>query len=233
VTKPVEKSPWQTPEVGALTVSETPAPTPREIVERLRNGPLPLDSAFDRFLPDSLRGVSAEYWTPLCVAKRAAGWLQAVSARSVLDIGSGPGKFCVATAALTTGCHFTGVEQRARFVLAARELACRFELESRVTFIAGSLDEAARCEADAYYLYNPFGENLVDPSDKLDDEAELSRERYERDIARVEQLLQRAAEGHCVLTYNGFGGEMPSTYARVQVDTDLPYELCMWQKTRR
>ena len=46
----------------------------------------------------------------------------AVDVQSVVDIGSGAGKFCVA-AALGSGCRFTGLEQRPRLVAAARTLA--------------------------------------------------------------------------------------------------------------
>ena len=62
----------------------------------MRTGSCPNDQSFDRFLPEPLRLVSPEYWTPLAVVKRAVDWLEDVGIRTVVDIGSGAGKFCAA-----------------------------------------------------------------------------------------------------------------------------------------
>jgi predicted RNA methylase len=217
-------------EVRSDQLTRADAPLPGCIARALRRGQRPTDRVFDRLLPRSVRRASARYWTPLAVTQRAAEWFQQLGVRSVVDIGSGAGKFCVATA-LCVPARFTGIEQRAPLLAAACELARRFELEDRVTFVHGRLGDAPLPQADAYYLYNPFGENLFGPDGQLDGEAELSHERYLQDVARVEQLLQEAALGTCVLTYNGFGGEIPSSYREVYVDRELPNLLRLWRKT--
>jgi SAM-dependent methyltransferase len=204
----------------------------RRLALQLRDGGRASDLEFDRFLPEALRTVSAEYWTSLATAKRASEWFRAHGVSSVVDIGSGVGKFCVATAIFHEQLRATGVEQRPRFVQAARSLATRFEVQGRVSFLQGAIAEAAALTADAYYLYNPFAENLVAAHQALDAQAELSQERYARDIAAVEALFSRAPLGTHVLTYNGFGGQFPADYARVRVDESLPYELALWQRTR-
>ena len=191
--------------------------SPLQIAAALRAGICPTNDAFDRYLPDDLRFVSSQYWTPLVVAVRAARWLDELNVRTVVDIGSGAGKFCVA-GALSGNCHFTGLEQRARLVSAAAALARLFEVEDRVQFVKGALGESAAPIADAYYLYNPFGENLLGPSDHLDEDVEISDERFVRDVAAVEDLLRDAAVGTYVLTYNGFGGKVPAGYTDVRVD---------------
>ena len=58
------------------------------LAEMMRTGSCPNDRSFDRFLPEPLRLVSPEYWTPLAVAKRAADWLEDLGIRTVVDIGS-------------------------------------------------------------------------------------------------------------------------------------------------
>jgi predicted RNA methylase len=183
---------------------------------------------FDRLYPKSVRRASARYWTPLVVAMRAAEWLRPLGVRSVVDIGSGAGKFCV-TAALMLPARFTGIEQRPQLVAAARELARTFQVEDRVEFIEGRFGDLP-LEAEAYYLYNPFGENLFGPDGQLEEDVELSHERYVGDIARVERMLLDAAVGTYVLTYNGFGGEFPRSYQRVYVDRELPNVLSLWRK---
>jgi predicted RNA methylase len=204
----------------------------RRVADALRTGSCPADRAFDRFLPDELRVVSGQYWTPLLVAKRAAEWLDDLRIRTVVDIGSGAGKFCVA-AALAGRCRFTGLEQRSRLVASARTLARLFDVEDRVSFVEGALGDVATPVADAYYLYNPFGEYLFGSTDHFDSDVERSDERYKRDVAAVQEILQRARFGTCVLTYNGFGGRVPSSYQQIRVDNALPNELRLWRKERR
>jgi predicted RNA methylase len=196
----------------------------------IRTGMCPVDRAFDRFFPDELRLVSAQYWTPLLVVMRAAEWFEELGVRTVVDIGSGAGKFCVA-AALASRCHFTGIEQRARLVTVARDLARVFDVEDRVTFLDGAFGDVPIPEADAYYLYNPFGENLFGAQDHLDEDVELSFDRYARDVATTRDLLLRAPVGTYVVIYNGFGGQVPLGYHEIHADHDLPNPLTMWKKT--
>jgi len=188
------------------------------------------DRLFDRFMAREARSASVHYWTSLAAAVRAGEWLDEVGAHTVLDIGSGAGKFCVA-AALASKVRFVGIEHRARLVTAARELARQFEVEARVAFIHGALEAVARVEADVYYLYNPFGENLFEPSHQLDADVELGDVRYLRDVAFTEQLLQEAAEGTYVITYSGFGGLVPRSYREIRVDWTLSSILRMWKKS--
>jgi SAM-dependent methyltransferase len=206
-------------------------PSARWVAEAVRKGICPNERAFDQFLPRELRIVSGQHWTPLFVALRVAKWLDQVGAKTVVDIGSGAGKFCVATA-LATRCDFTGLEQRPRFVEAARALAQKFGVDDRVRFVERTLSQHAIPAADAYYLYNPFGENLFGPDEHLDAEVELSEDRYLRDVALAEAFFDQARVGTYVIKYNGFGGRMPSSYEEILVDRELPNLLRMWQKTR-
>jgi hypothetical protein len=199
-----------------------------EIAAALRSQSCPTDRAFDRLLPEALQVVSHEYWTPLHVAVRAARWFEEMGVRSVVDIGAGVGKFCVA-AALASSCRFVGLEQRGWLVDVARSLVDAFDLGERVDFVVGALGEARVPDADAYYFYNPFGENLFFDG-HLDKEVELGDERYDRDVAAAESLLRNAPLGTYALTYNDFGGMMPRAYRLLRTDRHLPRDLCLWRK---
>jgi hypothetical protein len=203
--------------------------SPRCIASSLAGHEAVEDGLFDAHLPATLRAVPGVYWTPLEVAQRAAQWLDAVHARSVVDIGSGAGKFCVA-AELAGHCQFIGLEQREWLVEAARDLAATFAVEERVTFVTGALGRVTLPVPDAYYFYNPFEENLFEQIGALDRQVELSLDRYHADIAATQRLLERAPLGTFALTYNGLGGPMPRSYHRVRVDSALPSVLAMWQK---
>jgi hypothetical protein len=112
----------------------------------------------------------------------------------------------------------------------ARALAELFGVSGRVQFVSGILGSDVLPVADAYYLYNPFGENLFGPEEHLDEDVELGAARYERDIAFMEDFFDRAPEGTLAVKYNGFGGQMPFSYDELRVARDLPNPLRMWRK---
>ena len=203
----------------------------QRVAEALRTGGCPADRFFDRFLPDDLRVVSGQYWTPLATAKRAAEWFDDLGVRTVVDIGSGAGKFCVA-AALVGHSRYTGLEQRQSLVASARSLAMVFDVRDRVSFVHGALGVMATPSAEAYYLYNPFGQYFFGSRHDVDAGVEYNATRHAHDVAAVEQLLRQAPIGTYVLTYNGFGGRVPAGYRQIRVDDKLPSDLRLWRKER-
>ncbi|HXK16204.1 MAG TPA: methyltransferase domain-containing protein [Polyangiaceae bacterium] len=187
------------------------------------------DVCFDRFLPRDYRLVSRQYWSPLQVAACAAHWLDELRIETVVDVGSGVGKFCTA-AALASRSSFIGIEQRAELVKVARGIARIFELGARVRFIEGVFGEITVPAAHCYYFFNPFGESLFEREDRLDEQAEVSQARSLHDIQLAEQLLAAAPLGTYLMTYNGFGGLVPEAYEVVRSNSSLPCALRLAQK---
>jgi predicted RNA methylase len=195
----------------------------------MRTGICPVDRSFDRFLPDPLRLVSPEYWTPLAVAKRAADWLEDQGIRTVVDIGSGVGKFCVA-GALFSQCRFTGLEQHSSLVRSAEVLVDLFDLNDRVSFVTGALGAVPTPIGDAYYFFNPFGEYWLGADYPTVSDADVAGTRWSDDIAAAEDLLDSVPAGTWILTCNGFGGRMPVSYELVRVDWEFGGVLRLWRK---
>lgn len=202
----------------------------RRLAEALRAHAPPPDAVFDRYLPEALQGPSSQHWTPLATAVRVARWAAEMQIGTILDVGSGAGKFCVA-AALAGDARCIGVEHRPRLVEAARALARTFGVEGRVSFVEGALGEVVLPEAEAYYVFNPFGENLVGPDQWIDPDVELGRARFERDRAALEAFFAARPPGTYVFTYNGFGGHLPPTYREVRCDRTTFSVLRMLRKT--
>lgn len=201
------------------------------MLEDFAAGRWPTDAAFDALLPTEAREVSDRYWTPVAVAVQAAAWFDQFGIDTVLDVGSGVGKFCVAAAlAGRRPRRFLGLEQRPRLVAAARALANRFGLGDRTRFLEGALGDAPVPQAQAYYLFNPFGENVFCAGDPLDRDVELSEERQARDVALVQAVLRESPVGTFLLTYHGFGGTTPAGYDEVAVVGRWPHVLRLWQK---
>lgn len=216
---------------GVASPGET-RPLPLELARALRAGNCPDDRDFDRFLPKRLRRAAGQFWTPLAVAARAAKWLDELNIRSVVDIGSGSGKFCIA-AALLSRARFLGIEQRAELVTVARVVAQIYGVDARVGFVEGCFGEVPIPLADAYYFFNPFEENLFHAGHQLDNTVELERWRFTRDVSAARVLLSAAPPGTYVLTYNGLGCKLPASYMTVRVARDLPCVLKLARQTRR
>jgi hypothetical protein len=189
------------------------------------------DATFDRFLPFEYRLASRYFWSPLQAIACAAKWLDELRIDTVVDIGSGVGKFCIG-AALASRSSFIGIEHRRELVNVARGVARVFDLGARVRFVEGTFGEVTVPTASCYYFFNPFGESAFRPVDRLDDEVEVSQARSLRDIYLAEQLLAAAPPGTFVMTYNGFGGTLPDSYELVRSESDLRCALRLARKLR-
>jgi hypothetical protein len=199
------------------------------VAAALRAGKSSANDAFDRFLPQELREVSGRYWTPLPIVRRVSMWLREGQVRTVVDIGSGVGKFCVA-GALLTRCRFIGLEQRAALVATASGLAATFGVEDRVSFVHGSCGATTTPIGDAYYLFNPFGEYRFDSPRFTEPGVAFTRETYCADILAVTEVLARAPMGTLVITLNGFGGKFPPGYDQIDIGLGLQGTLRLWRK---
>lgn len=201
----------------------------RELALALRAGRDVSDADFDALWPEPVRRVSARFWTPLSVVRRGVQWLDEEGVGDVLDIGSGGGKFCVAAALMDQRPRrYVGLEHRPELVAAAHDLAARFGVSDRVRFTLGTLAATPLPTSAAYYLFNPFGENIAPDRERFDDTVELSDARFARDVAATEALLSAAPVGTYALVYHGFGGRMPPTYEPICIDYDLPNVLRLW-----
>lgn len=201
----------------------------RLVAAALRAGRASADDAFDRFLPRELSDVSGQYWTPLPVVRRAAGWLRDAQVRTVVDIGSGAGKFCVA-AALLTRCRFIGLEQRAALVASARDLARTFDVDDRVTFVHGNCGATTTPVGDAYYVFNPFGEYTFGSARFDEPGVNFTKETFNADLAAMTEVLSRAPAGTYVITLNGIGGTFPKGYEQIDIGLGAHGTLRFWKK---
>ncbi|MBL9018950.1 MAG: class I SAM-dependent methyltransferase [Myxococcales bacterium] len=197
---------------------ETPA-----IASPLQNDLVLSDRLFDRVFPFSQRLRSHVHWTPVEIAKRACSLLSGGASRRVLDVGAGVGKLCL-VGALTTPCAWTGIESDERMVDAARRAAAALGVESRVTFVHGDATAHDWSEFEAIYLFNPFAEILTDS--RLD--PMMRRDVYVETVARAQSRLVETRPGTRVVTYHGFGGEMPTGLALLERHPAELDELCLW-----
>ena len=185
------------------------------------------DEKFDQIYPPRIRELSALHWTPVRVAAEAAKLLVTETGTRVLDVGCGPAKFCLVAASLTQGA-FTGVEQREDLVAAARNAADRMQLRD-VNIIHSNVLALAFSDYDAFYLYNPFEENMA-RGHKIDATVPLSPRLFKRYNSYVAAQLGARPIGTRVVTYAGYADEIPACYAcELALFRD---ELKLWIKHR-
>jgi len=169
------------------------------------------DLAFDRLLPPLVRAKSSQFWSPLCVARRAALRFVEHGARRVLDVGAGPGKFCIAAALARPTLELCGIEQRPDLVEASRKLSARLEVPN-VEFRVGNAVSVPWNEFDGFYFFNPFAENMLPAEETYDETVELSTYRMGWELLQVIDRLGSLRTGSVVVTYCGLGAPIPSSY---------------------
>lgn len=194
------------------------------IIQALRHR-LVQDVTFDQVFPCTQRFRSYLHWTPVDVALRATALLAPGPHQMVLDVGCGVGKICLIGAATTSSTWF-GIERDPEMVRAATIAANKLHVEHRTHFVHGDITTLDWSAFDAFYLFNPFAELLRSgPDDAL-----TRRQSYVECIDFVQRQLAHAAPGTRVVTYHGFGGEMPPGYDRIHREFAREDELCLWIK---
>jgi SAM-dependent methyltransferase len=184
------------------------------------------DNRFDLVYPPEIQARSSVHWTPVIVARQAAAFLVREPGTRVLDIGCGPGKFCI-VGGLTTGGKFTGVEQRKHLCDQARSVIGQANILN-AEIIHGNAMEIEFSNFDAFYLYNPFEENL-EPALKIDTTVNLSDDLYGKYTEHVARQLALAPLGTRVATYCGICEEVPLGYECLHSSLD---GLKFWEKTK-
>lgn len=183
------------------------------------------DQDFDLIFPEAIGRLSACHWSPVHVCRTAAQLLVVQPGTRVLDIGCGPGKFCVIGASTTQG-HFTGVEQRGKLARIAQDVVKKHHVP-RVEIMHGNIQDVNFRDFEAFYLFNPFEENIM-PALRIDYDVELEPQLYTEYSAHVQQQLLRMPMATRVVTYCSDGLEIPDCYACVK--TAFTDKLKLWVK---
>lgn len=186
------------------------------------------DDSFDSLYPRGVQEISPWHWTPVDVARKAAALLVSRPGTKVLDVGCGPGKFCVIGAATTKGV-FTGIEQREELVGIARDLIHRSGIP-RVEILLGNITSVDFGDHDAFYIFNPFEEN-VRQAYQIDASVELKYHLYDIYTRYVATQLADQPIGARVVTYAGKCEEIPPGYECHR--TAFGGQLKLWVHTRR
>ncbi|MBS1531672.1 MAG: methyltransferase [Bacteroidetes bacterium] len=183
------------------------------------------DTTFDWVYPHDIREKSRKHWTPLDIARKAAGFLAEPEA-TVLDIGSGAGKFCLAGAHAYPGTIFCGVEQRHELVLCA-EAAKNYMGLTNAHFLYANMTQVNFAEFDHFYFYNSFYEN-IDGEEAIDNTIETSYSLYSYYTRYLYAELDKKPAGTKLVTFHSAGEEVPKSFRLADISFDMM--LQMWIK---
>ena len=197
------------------------------IRESLRKSVPVTDGLFDLIYPPAIQSKSRSHWTPVDVALRAVALLAPRPGMRVLDAGSGPGKLCC-IGALASDASWYGIERDPILVEVARSSADLLGIADRARFCRADIGELDWTEFHSVYLFNPFESALFDGETWI----EGAWERFDREVSTVEERLARMPRGTRVVTFHGFGGDMPAGYVRAIVERVAGGDLELWINDR-
>jgi len=190
------------------------------------------DEVFDDWLPLSLQIKASTHFTPIEVARHVAKLLAPEQqGMTVLDVGSGAGKFCIGAGLAAPWAQFVGVELRPRLVRLADRLARTCGLPN-VRFVHANALDLDWSAYDAFYFYNPFAEQMFDAAFVIDDTIEMNPSNYVRYVTGVGERLARARLGTRVATYHGFGATPPPGYELIHDEAFGSDRVELWIKTQ-
>ncbi|HMU02472.1 MAG TPA: class I SAM-dependent methyltransferase [Saprospiraceae bacterium] len=183
------------------------------------------DKEFDKVFKPKIRFVSEIHFTPVEVAKSASQYLTNDNTTRILDIGSGCGKFCF-VGAITTNGIFTGIELRKSFHDESEKMGIESGLQN-LHFIHANIMDISFEAYDAFYIFNPFQEN-ISVMDRINDEIPLNRALYDQYSAYVEDQLDKKPSGTKLATYFSYRKEVPPSYQKVS--SHFGDKLVFWEK---
>ena len=176
------------------------------------------DEEFNQLYPLSIQGLARRHWTPLSVARKAAGFLASENNVRVLDIGSGVGKFCLGAAYYKPKAFYFGIEQRKSLIGHAECARGMLELKN-VSFLHGNFTQLNFKHYNHFYFYNAFYENLAS-ADKIDDRIDYSGELYNYYSYYLYRRLEQKPAGTRLATYHSLEDEVPQSYHAVSSEFD-------------
>ncbi len=183
------------------------------------------DEDFNLIYDEHLREMAEIHFSPFDVSKQSAQYLVTHIGTKVLDIGSGAGKFCMIGSLVSDG-FFYGIEQRQLFIDISNKISIENKLNN-LTFILGNITDIDFEKYDAFYIFNPFYEN-ISRTGFIDDDIELKKELYEIYSLYVNFQLDQKPKGTRLVTYFSYSKEIPKSY--VLLFSNFDDKLKFWEK---
>lgn len=181
----------------------------KEVIKKMRSHPKLRDEEFDKIYDPKFLSLSYRHFTQIRSVRLAIQLIGDSPSISILDIGSGIGKFCHIGSQLSN-CKFTGIELRDDFYAEAVRIAAQLN-HNNPTFIHGTFTAIDFKKYNAFYFFNSF-EEYYNPDCIIDEKTVKSQELYNELKSSLKEKLNDAAPGSRLVTYYVKQGHVPDTY---------------------
>lgn len=187
------------------------------------------DLLFDSELPSSLQKLSPYQWTPVSIVKRTWEFLKGEEVRSIMDLGSGLGKFCIVLSFLAEDQFpIYGCEDREELLQMATSLQMKWKRKS-VCFQKTNFLTSFPYGHSHYYCFNPLYETMKG-SHSIDDTKVKSAKLFLQNIQTLKNHLYLCPKGTKLITYHGFGGSVLPGYIVIRKENDNLGEWMVWER---
>ena len=184
------------------------------------------DEDINSLYPIHIQKLSNTHWTHLEIAIKSARFLSQGGRKSLLDLGSGSGKFCLVAAMMCKEVEIVGVEQRDNLVRLSRKICSSLQLNN-LKFLHANLLDVDFKEYESFYFFNSF-EEMINSKDKLDKTQELDVIAHAAYIQLLRRKFDETPVGSRIVTYCGECAEIPDSYSLVK--TENRGNLRFWEK---
>lgn len=196
-------------------------------MSKLRFGEDVDEDRFDRIFAPQYHLQSSVHFSPIEVARWIALWIAPLDVRRFVDIGCGVGKLCLLMRILSNH-EVCGIEQRPKLVKVANKII-RSNYFKNIHVIEKNMMDLKWIDFDIYYFFNPFQEHLfAGIGGALDRDIEFDAKTYYEYTTEVFKQLNFAKRGKFLITYHGYGGEIPSRWRKLAEKRIDNGDLIFW-----
>ncbi|WP_341864917.1 methyltransferase [Leptospira brenneri] len=187
------------------------------------------DKIWDSYLPKKFQTLSPYQWTPIFVIERTWKFLLEDQVKSVLDLGSGVGKFCVYLSLLSKGSFpILGLEDRKELVSVSQAMKEQWKA-TNVDFQNTNFLKDFPLGHSHYYCFNPLYETMKG-SHRIDDLKEKSANQFLKDLQSLKLNFLLLKPKTKLITYHGFGGSYLPGFKIILKEEIENGEFKVWER---
>lgn len=187
------------------------------------------DTLWDSYLPEKFRMLSPFQWTPISVIERTWKYLSLDGVTSIVDLGSGVGKFCIYLSFLSNhSIEISGLEDREELVVLSDSLKEHWETP-KVKFRNENFLQHFPEGHSHYYCFNPLYETMKG-SHSIDLQKQKSANQFLKDLQTLKQNLLLLKSKTKLITFHGFGGSSLPGFRIVLKEEISGGEYLIWER---
>lgn len=187
------------------------------------------DELWDSYLPKKFQLLSPYQWTPISVIERTWNYLSKDKVTSVVDLGSGVGKFCIYLSKVSNhSIDILGIENREELLKISESLKEIWNTPD-VNFKNTDFLNEFPTGHSHYFCFNPLYETMKG-SHSIDSSKKKSAHQFLKDLEILKQKLFLLSPGTKLITFHGFGGSYLPGFRIILKEEINSGEYLIWER---